>query len=86
MADQACPLLLAAVGGELSDAAPVRKHAALDGGSTGAGGVAEGIGRIDTVERGKETELCLKYRLASGTCGFRNSSAKVSNSIQTCAA
>jgi hypothetical protein len=33
---KACPLLLAVVGREPSDAAPVRKHAAAHGGSAGA--------------------------------------------------
>jgi len=35
-ADQACSLLLAAAGGEPSDVAPVRKHAAADGGFAAA--------------------------------------------------
>ena len=38
-ADQACSLLLAIVGGEPSDAAPVRKHAVADGGIAAAGRV-----------------------------------------------
>jgi hypothetical protein len=44
-ADQACPLLLAIVGREPSHAAPVQKHAAADGGSAGASGVAEELGK-----------------------------------------
>ena len=35
-AGEACPLLLAIVDGEPSDAAPVRKHAAPDGGIAAA--------------------------------------------------
>jgi hypothetical protein len=43
-AGEACPLLLAIVGGEPSHAALVRKHAAADGGAAGASGVVEELG------------------------------------------
>ena len=60
-AGKACPLLLAAVGGEPSDAAPVRKHAAADSGFAAASRIGAAARRNQSGRRrGVEGEVSEK--------------------------
>src|ERR1043166_5772797 len=62
-AGEACPVLLAAAGGESSDAAGVRKHGAADRGAAGADGVNVQSGRVRIWRRKEaETERCRRSR------------------------
>jgi len=59
---ETCPLLLAAVGREPSDAAHVRKHAAAHGGSAAASGVGLASRRNQSGRRWRLRERCPKNR------------------------
>src|SRR5206468_5639070 len=62
-AGEACPVLLAAAGGESSDAAVVRKHGAADRGAAGADGVNVQSGRVRIWRRKEaETKRCRRSR------------------------
>jgi hypothetical protein len=57
-----CPLLLAVVGREPSDAAPVRKHAAADSGFAAAGRIGAAARRNQSGRRRGLRERCLRNR------------------------
>lgn len=62
-AGEACPVLLAAAGGESSDGAVVRKHGAADRGAAGADGVKVQSGRVRIRRRKEaETKRCRRSR------------------------
>ena len=62
-AGEARPVLLAAIGGESSDAAVVRKHGAADRGAAGADGVNVQSGRVRIWRRNEAgTERCRRSR------------------------
>jgi hypothetical protein len=70
VAGKACPLLLAIVGGEPSDVAPVRKHAAADGGSATASRVGAAAMRNQSGRWGVDEEVSEKSLRNGANHGF----------------
>jgi len=64
--DQACPLLLAAVGGEPPDAAPVRKHVVSDSGFAAADRIGAAARETNLDDEGELKERCLRNRFEMG--------------------
>src|ERR1035438_6097132 len=73
-AGEACTLLLAVVGGELSDEKVVWQYAPADRRAVASGGIAEAVGAGKSIQSQKGTEGCLTKpdrKAAVSSCGTR---------------